>query len=171
MSRIGTGRSMSSVSARSDPPRAHPPRSEAACLRPRQSSSRRTCCSNEAPRSASSPRRSETELRRHRVKWELRISRFPPPDQNGAVRFIEARVKSKGSIILNDPHINQDAEPVASSPAARSRTRECRIKEHRPIAARLLNRSENLVRIASRRVDDARACMHVNSSVKPRGEG
>ena len=81
-----------------------------------------------------------------KIDRELRISRFPPPDQNGAVRFIEVRV-NRGSIILIAPHINQDAEPVACSPTARSRTRECRIKKHRPVAARFLNRSGDLAEI------------------------
>jgi hypothetical protein len=64
------------------------------------------------------------------------------------VSFIEGRVNSEGSIILITPHINQDAEPVARSPAARSRTRECRINKHRLFEAQFLNRSKIVVRIA-----------------------
>ena len=86
----------------------------------------------------------QARLRRQRFDGELRISRYPPPDQNGPVRFIRG-ASHEGSIILIAPHINQDAEPVAFSPApARSRTRECRINHHRPNGTPFLNRSENL---------------------------
>jgi hypothetical protein len=53
-----------------------------------------------------------SKLRRQRINGELRISRFPPPDQSGAVKLIQARVKQEGSIILIPPTSTKMRNPL-----------------------------------------------------------
>jgi hypothetical protein len=67
------------------------------------------------------PATTAIKLRRHSFNGVLCIWCLPPPDQNGEVKFSDARVKQEGSTVLIAPDINQDAELVAFHPRRRAR--------------------------------------------------